>query len=216
MSKGTATLIQSAICRTNVRLRPFPTLFYYPGLTSIPVWNIHDNIPSQSGLIKISEKLSTNYDVILSEYINMREKTKNNSDYDVKDGHLHEGRWDWNSFVLKGKKQSSFSSLCPQTADILESFTDPKLMIDTPFSYAFFSTLCSGSSIKSHYGPCNLRIRCHFPLIVPSTGDLGMIIGSSSAHRWEIGKAIFFDDTFQHQVWNNSLSDRVVLLFDLW
>jgi aspartate beta-hydroxylase len=48
-------------------------------------------------------------------------------------------------------------------------------MSQTPFSFSFFSTLAGNSEISPHYGPCNLRIRCHFPLIVPS-GDCGMEI----------------------------------------
>ena len=32
----------------------------------------------------------------------------------------------------------------------------------------------------------------------------------------EVGKALIFDDAFEHEVWNEADSDRVVLLFDLW
>lgn len=42
------------------------------------------------------------------------------------------------------------------------------LLPGTPFSFSFFSTLYPGSQIAAHTGPCNLRIRCHLPLIVPS------------------------------------------------
>ena len=27
---------------------------------------------------------------------------------------------------------------------------------------------------------------------------------------------MFFDDCYQHHVWNHTLTDRVVLLFDMW
>lgn len=32
---------------------------------------------------------------------------------------------------------------------------------------------------------------------------------------WEEGKAVVFDDTYEHEVWNNSNQVRVVLLIDI-
>lgn len=78
-----------------------------------------------------------------------------------------------------------------------------------------------GAIISPHYGPCNLRIRCHFPLIVPKEEDnndnnlCGMTIGGENI-KWKQGEPIFFDDCYEHNVWNNSKEDRVVLLFDTW
>ena len=34
--------------------------------------------------------------------------------------------------------------------------------------------------------------------------------------KWEVGQPVFFDDCYQHNVWNHTPSDRVVLLFDMW
>ena len=34
--------------------------------------------------------------------------------------------------------------------------------------------------------------------------------------RWEVGKALLFDDAFVHSVWNETAADRVVLLADIW
>ena len=132
-------------------------------------------------------------------------------------------------------------------------------MTDTPFSFAFFSTLHAGGEIGAHYGPCNLRLRCHLPLIVPvpvpapapvpsttgtgtnkpmqsgsydsernesnesrnddgnkdEDGSCGMEIGGEVV-KWEVGNPLLFDDCYEHRVWNNSTSERVVLLFDIW
>mmetsp|Transcript_21651 Transcript_21651/g.29812 ORF Transcript_21651/g.29812 Transcript_21651/m.29812 type:complete len:114 (-) Transcript_21651:187-528(-) len=87
-------------------------------------------------------------------------------------------------------------------------------MSQTPFSFAFFSILKRNSEISPHYGPCNLRIRCHLPLIIPS-GDVGMEIAGHKVN-WSVGKPLFFDDCYEHRVWNHSNEDRVVLLFDIW
>lgn len=94
-------------------------------------------------------------------------------------------------------------------------------MTGIPFSFAFFSVLGPNSSIDAHYGPVNLRLRCHFPLILPSQKDdkgeelCGMEIGGQRV-QWKLGEPLFFDDSYHHRVWNHSGQERVVLLFDIW
>jgi aspartyl/asparaginyl beta-hydroxylase (cupin superfamily) len=34
--------------------------------------------------------------------------------------------------------------------------------------------------------------------------------------QWEEGKAFAFDDTIEHEAWNNSAATRIVLIFDVW
>jgi len=100
--------------------------------------------------------------VVLQEYIGLRQKLQEQrSDYVInKEEHkLHEGRWDWNSYIVKGCRQADFATSCPGTVEVMESLAAPGLMASTPFSYCFFSTLHGGSSIAPHYGPCNLRLR---------------------------------------------------------
>jgi aspartate beta-hydroxylase len=94
--------------------------------------------------------------------------------------------------VIKGKRQVEFAVRCPKTVELLESFRgDTELMTQTPFAYAFFSTLKAGATIAPHHGPCNLRIRCHFPLIVPD-GDCGMQVGASSCRTSHLFKPSSF------------------------
>jgi aspartyl/asparaginyl beta-hydroxylase (cupin superfamily) len=33
---------------------------------------------------------------------------------------------------------------------------------------------------------------------------------------WEEGKLLIFDDTIEHEAWNDSGEDRIVLIFDIW
>ena len=103
---------------------------------------------------------------------------------------------------------------CPQTAAALRSV--PGLCIGhMPFAFGFFSTLGAGCSIAAHTAPCNLRLRVHLPIIVPESGSCGIRV-ADEIRKWEVGKALIFDDSFDHEVWNNSGAERVVLLFDLW
>jgi aspartyl/asparaginyl beta-hydroxylase (cupin superfamily) len=168
--KPLATILQSGICITNSFPRPRPSLFFFPGLHSQPLYS-HEHFSH-------SERLTDACDNLREEYLKWRGQPNTKSDYDmnVNEQKLHNGRWDWNSYILKGKKQSEFAVHCPQTTTLLESI--PSLMHSVPFSYAFFSTLCPQTKIDPHFGPCNIRLRCHLPLLVPE-GDCGMRIGLS-------------------------------------
>ena len=163
------TIIKSAICRTRVgKPRPAPTLFMYPGLSSSPIYQWNDaqqqqqqqqhqyHQPFQTLFKDCSVKLQANLDVMLKEYEAIRQSTNGQSDYALGgDEHkLHQGGWDWNSYILKGKRQTEFAVRCPKTVEVLESFRDEtELMTQTPFSFAFFSTLKSGTTSAPHYGP---------------------------------------------------------------
>eukprot|EP00743_Colponemidia_sp_Colp-15_P010840 GILK01011995.1.p1 GENE.GILK01011995.1~~GILK01011995.1.p1 ORF type:complete len:236 (+),score=36.29 GILK01011995.1:37-744(+) len=206
-----AKLLKSAILRTNVKHRPSPTLFYFPGITS-KSW--HD---SSEPHFKWTKQLEDNVDVIKKEYLELRDKGFA-SDYHVKDDEhkLHEGSWDWFNFIDKGKKQDKFRQACPDTTRLLENV--PGLFTDTPFGFAFFSTLKPGSHIAPHCSPCNLRIRCHFPLIVPPYCGIRV---ADEERVWQEGKCLLFDDSYEHEVWhqgevNEGAQERVVLLFDIW
>ncbi|CAM9531578.1 unnamed protein product [Ectocarpus fasciculatus] len=193
--------------KTKLVPRPTPSVFYFPGLNSKPVYN-----PSE---FKFSDILLENKEAILKEYQQMVSNKLPQSDYLLKpDEHsLHEGEWLWSSFIQKGKKQERFAQIFPETTRTLESI--PRLMDATPFGSAFFSTLTPHSKIKPHNGPCNLRLRCHFPLIVPEGNKCGIRIGDQVVH-WEEGVPLIFDDCYEHEVWNDSEEPRVVLLFDTW
>jgi aspartyl/asparaginyl beta-hydroxylase (cupin superfamily) len=202
-----ATILKSAVCRTRVRQRPAPSMFYFPGLSSSPTLDPKKFACTDILMSKVGE--------ITDEYQNLR-AMRPKSDYITQDDHkLHSGKWDWNSYMIKGHRQADFATHCPKTVELLESLDSPKLMTNTPFSFAFFSTLYPGSTIAAHHGPCNLRVRCHLPLVVPKSGECGMKVGDDTV-KWEEGKPVFFDDCYQHSVWNHSNEERVLLLFDMW
>jgi Aspartyl/Asparaginyl beta-hydroxylase len=179
--------------------RPAPSLFNFPGISSRAYYDTEND---KIIFNKYADVLKKNYEIILGEYktVLLRSNSDGDSDYKLKsDEHkLNNGEWVWNSYILKGKEQPKFSENYPETAKILKSFLSekPKLMSETPFSYAFFSTLKKDSKIAPHYGPCNLRVRCHFPLIIPK-GDCGMEVGGKQI-KWQEGVPLFFDDCYEH------------------
>jgi hypothetical protein len=75
------------------------------------------------------------------------------------------------------------------------------------------SLLRPGARIPPHTGMLNTRLICHLPLVVPP--DCGFRVGSDTI-VWQEGKVIAFDDTVEHEAWNNSAFDRLVVIFDIW
>jgi aspartate beta-hydroxylase len=59
----------------------------------------------------------------------------------------------------------------------------------------------------------NTRLVGHLPLIIPE--DCALNVGGE-LHPWVEGRAVVFDDTYEHEAWNRSTSTRVVLIFDIW
>jgi aspartyl/asparaginyl beta-hydroxylase (cupin superfamily) len=76
-----------------------------------------------------------------------------------------------------------------------------------------FSLLKPGARIAAHNGMINTRLICHLPLIVPP--GCGFRVGNET-REWEVGKLLIFDDTIEHEAWNDSEEDRVILIFDVW
>ena len=104
------------------------------------------------------------------------------SDYQVDTEHhtLHDGTWDWHSYMTKGQvtaaaatsnddtAASSFGQAFPETTQVLQTLRDKNVLFEhVPFGYAFFSTLYPHSRIAAHAAPMNFRIRIHLPLLVP-------------------------------------------------
>jgi aspartyl/asparaginyl beta-hydroxylase (cupin superfamily) len=76
-----------------------------------------------------------------------------------------------------------------------------------------FSRLARRTRIPAHHGQVNARLICHLPLIVPP--GCGLRVGNET-RSWVEGETLIFDDSIEHEAWNNSDRTRVVLLFDIW
>jgi aspartyl/asparaginyl beta-hydroxylase (cupin superfamily) len=76
-----------------------------------------------------------------------------------------------------------------------------------------FSLLAPHTHIPPHTGVSNARLVLHLPLIVPE--NCGFRCGAET-RKWVPGEAFVFDDTIEHEAWNDSDCLRVVLIGDLW
>jgi aspartate beta-hydroxylase len=84
------------------------------------------------------------------------------------------------------------------------------------YSHAMFSSLAPSTHIQKHHGPTNKKLRCHLPLLVPEGGNCRLRVGSEERVLRE-GEAIVFDDSYEHEAFNDDPHDcRVVLIVDMW
>ena len=100
---------------------------------------------------------------------------------------------------------------CPQTMDAIAKMDQPQVPGASPV--AMFSLLAPRTRIPPHKGVANTRLVCHLPLIVPP--NCGFRVGATTC-GWRVGEAFVFDDTIEHEAWNDSDELRVVLILDLW
>jgi aspartate beta-hydroxylase len=121
------------------------------------------------------------------------------------------GAWSMIPLIKNGAVVEQFASQCPQTMRIAQKLDLPRLGLISPSLY--FSVLEPNSRISPHTGITNARLIAHLPLIVPH--ECGLRVGGET-RRWEVGKALVFDDMTVHEAWNDSDRIRVVLIADLW
>ena len=110
----------------------------------------------------------------------------------------------WRSFFLRGYGCDIVENMahCPRTTALVRNV--PGL------NSAFFSILAPGAHIPPHRGVTKGLITCHLGLIVPE-GNVRMRVGGAIV-RWHEGETLVFDDTYEHEVWNDTDETRVVLL----
>ncbi|WP_374569229.1 aspartyl/asparaginyl beta-hydroxylase domain-containing protein [Ideonella sp.] len=120
-------------------------------------------------------------------------------------------RWSAYHLLKDGQRAEPGASRCPQTMALLAKAPQPDQPGRTPV--AMFSLLKPHTRIPPHHGVSNARLLVHLPLIVPE--GCGFRVGNQT-RQWEPGKAWVFDDTIEHEAWNNSDKLRVILIFDIW
>ncbi len=114
----------------------------------------------------------------------------------------------WKTFVLFGfgKKLEKNAQLAPKTVELLEKVPN----IQT----AWFSILAPGYHIPAHTGVTKGILRSHLGLIIPEDYKKCRIRVDDTITAWKPGEIFVFDDTYEHEVWNDTDEERVILLFD--
>lgn len=143
----------------------------------------------------------------LDEVLRFREELPNFQDISTDQATLSKDD-DWKTFFFYGYgfRSDANCAQCPSTAAALASIPGMKT--------GFFSILGPGKKLPRHRGPYKGVLRYHLGLRVPEPADAsGIVVGGELAH-WREGASLVFDDTYPHEAWNGTESDRVVLFVD--
>lgn len=124
-----------------------------------------------------------------------------------------DGSLDWTACFLweYGTPNLPVIERCPKTAEVLARL--PLLQIPGRGPSAFFSIMRPRSHIPPHTGVTNTRAIIHLALEIPE--NCRFRVGGET-REWVAGKAFAFDDTIEHEAWNNSDQRRSVLIVDAW
>jgi aspartate beta-hydroxylase len=119
----------------------------------------------------------------------------------------------WTTYELwhDGARVKDHIAKCPKTAAVLEQL--PLCDIPKYAPGAYFSVLKPQTRLPPHTGTTNTRSIVHLPLIIPD--KCGFRVGADT-REWKKGRAWVFDDTIEHEAWNDSDETRVILIFDVW
>ena len=119
--------------------------------------------------------------------------------------------WTAAFLIRDGVEDSEWSAACPTVSALMDTL--PLTAIKGFSPSVLFSKLQPGARIDPHTGLLNCRLICHLPLVVPA--GCGLRVGDD---RRDVvrGEVWAFDDSINHEAWNNSADDRIVLIFDVW
>jgi ornithine lipid ester-linked acyl 2-hydroxylase len=116
---------------------------------------------------------------------------------------------DWKTFFLYGYGFEAKLGVetCPRTAALMRRVPG--------MTTAMFSILSPRKHILDHRGPYKGVLRYHLGLIVPREAQACRIRVGEDFRYWQEGESMVFDDTFNHEVWNDTDETRVVLFVDV-
>ncbi len=115
----------------------------------------------------------------------------------------------WKTFFLYGYgfEAKLGVEMCPRTAALMREIPG--------MTTAMFSILSPRKHILAHRGPYKGVLRYHLGLVVPADAEACRIRVGEDVRHWEQGESMIFDDTFNHEVWNDTDETRVVLFVDV-
>ena len=128
---------------------------------------------------------------------------------------------DWREHVLFGSGASRNDAIAPITKALIRKHAkDAVDLAESGAGEIIFSVLAPGTHIAPHCASTNIRLTAHLGLVVPEEGDqlddkgipkCGIRV-ANEWHRWKVGQMLVFDDSFEHEVRNDTNQVRAVLL----
>ncbi|KAM5315093.1 aspartyl/asparaginyl beta-hydroxylase [Glossophaga mutica] len=181
------------------------SLYNVKGLRAQPWWT-----PRETGYTELVKSLERNWKLIRDEGVAVMDKTKGL--FLPEDENLRE-KGDWSQFTLwqQGRKNENACKGAPKTCSLLDKFPETTGCRRGQIKY---SVMHPGTHVWPHTGPTNCRLRMHLGLVIPKEGC--KIRCANETKTWEEGKVLIFDDSFEHEVWQDATSFRLIFIVDVW
>ncbi|KPH61443.1 hypothetical protein ADT71_17360 [Novosphingobium sp. ST904] len=188
-----------------------PQSFYFPGLPQIQYYE-REQFDWVSAVEAETEAIREELLAVLAQDGAFRPYVESEPGRPAKQNSMV-GDPRWGAWYLwrGGEAVAGQAERCPRTMAALEHAPIPRVTGRSPM--ALFSRLQPGMHIPAHTGFLNTRLICHLPLVVPA--GCRFRVGNET-RQWEEGKLLIFDDSMEHEAWNDGSQDRVVLLFEVW
>lgn len=191
---------------------PEPRHIMFPGL---PLHDFYprDLFPWLADLEARTPEIQAELTALMAEGRSFDPYLTEQTERPIFDAHGMTNNDDWGALYLwrNGASVPENQALCPVTTEIMNSL--PLVFSGQRCPNILFSRLKAGATIPPHHGMINTRLIGHLPLVIPS--DCGFRVGSET-RSWVEGEAFLFDDTLEHEAWNRSDEDRIVLIFEVW
>lgn len=115
----------------------------------------------------------------------------------------------WKSYFFNGYGYKSIPNRarCPKTAALIDQV--PNVVV------AFFSIFEPGTHVREHYGVTKAMLNVHLGILVPKGPERCEIRVNDEFRGWRDGEFLIFDETYNHEAWNESDEPRVVLFLQV-
>ena len=199
--------------RTRKRYHQEPTDYFYPGLPAIEFYE-REEFPWLADFEAATAEMQRELAIIVQQdeagfqpYIHYPDHLPLDQWRELN----HSPRWTAFHFFDRGEPIEERWRRAPATVRALTLLPQPSVLRRSPT--AMFSVLQPKTHIPPHTGVANFRLVVHLPLIIPAR--CGFRVGGET-REWRIGEAWVFDDTIEHEAWNDSDAIRIVFICDVW
>ncbi len=195
---------------------------YYTEMFPLPILGIYNSIIRLSypehkhvfnpNLFNSDKILKKNFKIIQKECLNVynyKNNLMNFADINKIIFYTDNNNDKWKAFPIKfyGEINETAKKLCPNLCNILNKCND--------IHVAIISILEPGKHITPHKGPCSVILRYQLAIHIPKDKNNCWIKINNQKYFWKEGESIIFDDTYIHEVLNDTNEPRIVLLMDI-